>query len=184
MIEITIQEMLAKFAGIPRLPPYYRVSPTTYKNIVGRFPITQATRLMLDAFSGVEIRQDENVPDGEILPPEGWSTMHRWLETNCFAFKMQRPHYTEEDHICVMGLRSDFRVYYAFVAIPEHPKERPAANKALLREFNSFLREDPHSFAYTTEEYRSMVDKFMSGRKAVSINLSDLDLDKPVPLTR
>lgn len=104
--------------------------------------------------------------------------VYKWLETNCFAFKMQRPTYTEEDHICVMGLRSDFRVYYAFIAVPEHPKARPEANKAMLHKFENFLSEEPHSLTYTTEEYRSVVDRYMRERKAVSINLADLDLDE------
>lgn len=110
--------------------------------------------------------------------------VYRWLETNCHAFKMQHPCHTNEDHVQVIGLRSDFRVFYAYVNVPEHPRARPEAYKAMLHKFDSFLLEDPQTATYTTDEYRYLVDKFVRERKAISIELADLDLDKPVSLTR
>jgi hypothetical protein len=83
--------------------------------------------------------------------------MH-WIRTDVFCFRQRMPQYVEEEHLMVMGHRSDNRVYYAVIAIPDNSEERKVAYKELKETFNEYLKEKGNSMCYTTTEYGLMVE--------------------------
>lgn len=104
----------------------------------------------------------------------------RWIETKFYAFYMQRPQYIEEHHILAIGLRSDFRVFYAYVPVPEHPPDRAGANRELISKFNSFLEDDGNTMKYTVAEFHEVAERFMHGRHSCEINPSTMDFGEEV----
>jgi hypothetical protein len=67
----SLQESLRLFEKLPKFPPYYRVHPKTYIELTNLIPMTLDIDSRISLI-GVKIFQDDSVPVGVILPPEGW----------------------------------------------------------------------------------------------------------------
>lgn len=81
-----------------------------------------------------------------------------WLRTDVFCFKAQMPNWVEEDHLMVMGIREDRRVYYAYGPIPDIIAARSEAYKAIKAKFNSYLDAPATEGEFTNEEYIGLLD--------------------------
>lgn len=93
-----------------------------------------------------------------------------WLKADAFLFKMHHPNYVEEDHMAVMGLRSDFRCYYAVVTLPSKYAAIQEARKALKIRFESYLEDPPTSQVFTEEEYDKLVFQWLQERNGTMLD--------------
>ena len=91
-----------------------------------------------------------------------------WLHTDLFTFRWHFPDRVEEEHAMVMGLRSDMRVYFARVSLPEKLREIWAAYRELRDRFNLFLEAPITEGPYTEDEYARLV-KFNVYRYAATM---------------
>lgn len=93
-----------------------------------------------------------------------------WLKTDYLALKIQHPNYLEEDFLMVTGLRSDYRMYYAIVAIPSNLEAREEAYKALRAKFASYIDAPVESVEVTIKDYYFLVDDTLKSRSGIRLD--------------
>lgn len=73
-ISITLEslsDMMEKLPKFPKMPPYYRAHPETYRSILWQCRV-EVEHVESLKFSHVTIVEDPTIPVGAFLPPEGW----------------------------------------------------------------------------------------------------------------
>jgi hypothetical protein len=93
-----------------------------------------------------------------------------WLKTDCLALKIQHQNYMEEDHLMLTGLRSDYRMYYAIVAIPSNLEAREEAYKALRAKFATYIDVPVESVEVTIKDYDFLVEDTLKTRSGIRLD--------------